>query len=173
MFVSNSGPLIWLSHVDRFGLLRDLFGAVAISPEVYAETVTRASGYPNAASVSAACEAGWMVVVPPGDGDTVTALTGSLHLAEAETLVLARERNATAVLVDDLHARAFAKTMGLKVIGTAGILLLARQRGMAVDVRGLLDAMRTKGFRLGDDVYADVLRRAAELGPPTGPLDSR
>jgi predicted nucleic acid-binding protein len=62
--------------------------------------------------------------------------------------------------------------MGLRVIGTAGILLLARQRGMAVDVRALLDAMRAKGFRLGNDVYADILRQAAALGVPAGPPDS-
>ena len=70
----NASPLIWLSHTGHFTLLQDLFEVVFIAPEVRAETVERAMGYPNTETVRAGCEAGWMVVVPPNDADGIVNL---------------------------------------------------------------------------------------------------
>ena len=67
-----------------------------------------------------------------------------------------------AVLVDDLQARHFASAMGLKVIGTASVLLLAHAKGIAVDVTATLDHMRRLGFRLREQVYQDILKRLAQ-----------
>jgi predicted nucleic acid-binding protein len=158
----NASPLIWLSHTGRFALLHELFEGVLIPPEVRAETVERAMGYPNAETVRVACEAGWMVVVPPNDAARVTVLRAQLHAGEAETLVMAAEQGVDAVLVDDLRARNFAMVMGLRVIGTAGILLLAHDQGMSVDVKSTLDAMRSRGFRLADSVYQAILQRIGD-----------
>ncbi len=49
--------------------------------------------------------------------------------------------------------------MGLRVIGTAGILLLAYERGISVDVKTALDAMRSRGFRLAESVYQAIVER--------------
>ena len=87
----NASPLIWLSHTGHFSLLQALFEVVLIPPEVWAETVERAMGYPNAEMVRAACETGWMVVVPPTDEARVTLLRTQLHAGEAEMLVMAEE----------------------------------------------------------------------------------
>ena len=158
----NASPLIWLSHTGRFALLHELFEVVLIPPEVRAETVERAMGYPNAETVRAACGAGWMVVVPPNDAERVTVLRAQLHAGEAETLVMAAEQGVDAVLVDDLRARNFAMVMGLRVIGTAGILLLAHAQGMRVDVKSTLDEMRRRGFRLAESVYQAILQRISD-----------
>jgi predicted nucleic acid-binding protein len=157
--VSNASPLIWLSQIDRFALLQTLFEVVMITPEVQAETVERAAGYPNAANVRAACAAGWMVGVPPNDTNKVAVLQAQLHAGEAETLVMAYEQRVEAVLVNDRHVRNFATAMGLRVIGTAGILVLAYERGLPVDVTATLDTMRRGGFRLADAVYQAIVQR--------------
>ncbi len=156
---SNASPLIWLSHTGHFALLPDVFEVVLIPPEVQAETVERAAGYPKAETVRVACETGWMVVVPPNDTGRVTMLRAQLHAGEAEMLVMADEQRVDAVLVDDLRARNFASAMGLRVIGTAGILLLAYERGISVDVKAALDAMRSRGFRLAESVYQAIVER--------------
>lgn len=155
----NASPLIWLSQTGHFALLHELFERVYIPPEVQAETVERAVGYPNAEAVRAGCAAGWMVVVSPHDADRVTVLRAQLHAGEAEMLVMADEQDVDAVLVDDLRAWNFAMVMGLRVIGTAGILLLAHAQGMSVDVKSTLDDMRHRGFRLADSVYQAILQR--------------
>ena len=159
---SNASPLIWLSQASQFALLHTLFKEVMITPEVQAETVDRAAGYPNVANVRAACTAGWMVVVPPNDTNKVAVLRAQLHAGEAETLVMAYEQQVDAVLVDDLHARNFATSMGLRVIGTAGLLVLAYERGISVDVTATLDTMRRGGFRLADAVYQSIVQRVRD-----------
>lgn len=68
MVACDAGPLIYLSQVGQFNLLRELFGAVAIAPAVKVETVDRATGYPSAGAVSDALAAGWMKVVAANDG---------------------------------------------------------------------------------------------------------
>jgi predicted nucleic acid-binding protein len=93
--------------------------------------------------------------------EKIAVLRAQLHAGEAETLVMAGEQWVEAVLVDDLQARHFATAMGLRVIGTAGVLLLARAKGITVDVKATLDHMRRLGFRLREQVYQDILKRLA------------
>jgi len=52
--------------------------------------------------------------------------------------------------------------MGLRVIGTAGVLLLAHAKGITVDVKATLDHMCRLGFRLREQVYQDILQRLAQ-----------
>jgi hypothetical protein len=103
-----------------------------------------------------------MTVVTPTDTGKVAALKAQLHAGEAETLVMGQEQSVDAVLVDDLQARNFATAMGLKVIGTAGILLLAHHKGIQLDVKAALDQMRSLGFRLKEHVYQDILKRVGQ-----------
>jgi uncharacterized protein len=120
---SNSSPIIWLSQTGHFDLLREVFGTILITPEVWAETVDRAAGYPNATNVMVATAAQWLQVMTPTDMEKIAVLRAQLRAGEAETLVMAGEQRVDAVLVDDLRARHFATAMGLRVIGTAGVLL--------------------------------------------------
>lgn len=159
---SNSSPIIWLSQTGHFDLLREVFDTVLITPEVRAETVDRATGYPNARNVMAARAAEWLQVMAPTDLEKIAVLRAQLHAGEAETLVMAAEQQVDAVLVDDLQARHFATAMGLRVIGTAGVLLLAHTKGITVDVKATLDHMRRIGFRLREQVYQDILKRLAQ-----------
>lgn len=162
MIACNSSLIIWVSQVGHFDLLRDVFGMVAIAPAVYAETVDRAVGYSNGANVRAAVAAGWMTVITPTDTSKLVILKAQLHTGEAETIVIAEEHKMDAVLVDDLQARNFATAMGLKIIGTAGILLLASEKGVRIDVKVALDAIRSLGFRLNEQVYQDILKRVGQ-----------
>jgi uncharacterized protein len=157
---SNSSPLIWLSQTGHFDLLREVLGTILIAPAVWAETVDRAAGYPNATNVMARA-AEWLQVITPTNLEKIAVLRAQLHAGEAETLVMAGEQRVDAVLVDDLQARHFATAMGLRVIGKAVVLLLPHARGITVDVKATLDHMRRLGFRLREQVYQDILKRLA------------
>lgn len=53
--------------------------------------------------------------------------------------------------------------MGLKVTGTLGILIAAKDRGLLPSVRPLLDALRADaGFWIGDALYGAVVAAAGE-----------
>ena len=52
--VSNSTPLIALSRINKFSLLKEYFGAVYIPKEVYEEVVTRGGNLFGAEEVASA-----------------------------------------------------------------------------------------------------------------------
>jgi predicted nucleic acid-binding protein len=163
--IADSGPLIWLSQIGRFDLLRQLFDTVIIAPAVYAETVTQAAGYPNAEYVQAAVAAEWMRVQAPCNDQLVLRLLETLHLGEAETLAIALENPMEEVLVDDLQARRTASKLGLRIVGTAGLLVIAQEQGLISEVKPHLDQLRSLGFRLSERVYQQILTSQTERLP--------
>lgn len=51
----------------------------------------------------------------------------------------------------------------LPLIGTVGILLLAKRRGLLDSVKDVLDEMQVKGTRISDRLYLQVLTLAEEI----------
>jgi len=82
---------------------------------------------------------------------------------EAASIILAVEEDAGLIILDDKDARKIAEKLGLKVMGTAGILLLAKKKGIIEEIKPILEEMRTSGFYLSDSIIKIVLREAGEL----------
>jgi predicted nucleic acid-binding protein len=76
---------------------------------------------------------------------------------------LALEVKARAILLDDDPARKLAGQLGLPVIGTAGVLILAKERRLIPAVRSSLDALIKNRFFLAQTVYELILMRAEEI----------
>jgi uncharacterized protein len=66
-------------------------------------------------------------------------------------------------IMDDLQARQLAEAIGLKVTGTLGILLRAKQAGLIPTVKPLIDDLAAQGFRLRPELHRDVLELAGEI----------
>ncbi len=89
-------------------------------------------------------------------------MKSSLDPGETEAICLALEIKADRLILDDLPARYLAKNLGIAVLGTAGVLFAAKQRGLIISVRPFLDQLRAKGFRLRKEVYEEILAAAGE-----------
>src|SRR4051794_13096141 len=63
----------------------------------------------------------------------------ALGLGEREAICLAAEMQASAIILDDEPARNTAIKLNLRVIGTAGVLVLAKERQLIDSVRPCLD----------------------------------
>lgn len=86
-----------------------------------------------------------------------------LDPGEATTLAAAAPLGAGClVLLDDPPARQRARALGLRIAGTAGVLLIAKQRGLIPAVRPLIEALMNADFRLSAEVVATVLEDADE-----------
>lgn len=68
----------------------------------------------------------------------------------------------TDAAVFDANPLRAAQRLGLRVTGTVGVLLMAKQHGLIESVRPLLDALLAQEFRLSLDVYDHALRLASE-----------
>ncbi|HHY56615.1 MAG TPA: DUF3368 domain-containing protein [Chloroflexi bacterium] len=151
--VSNAGPLIYLSVLNRFSLLENIFSTVFIPDAVYQEVVLDGRGQPGADEVRAAIASGWLVRSTVTERIAVDALLEELHAGEAEAIVLSRELAIERVLLDDRAARSKAQLMGLTVTGTVGILLLAHRATMIEDIRPDLDRLIESNFRISRRLY--------------------
>jgi uncharacterized protein len=114
--VSNSSPLIALEQIRQLDLLQSLFTEILIPDQVAAETVAsiQPRSWIRQQSLS-------LPVLPVVQRPT-------LGLGEREAICLAVEVHARAILLDDDPARKLAIQLGLPVIGTAGVLVLAKER---------------------------------------------
>jgi hypothetical protein len=82
---------------------------------------------------------------------------------ESEAISLAYELRADRVILDDLPARVLAQRLSIPLIGTLGILLAAKRRGFIAAIREPIDIRRRGGFRVANDLYRNLLKRAGEL----------
>ncbi len=62
----------------------------------------------------------------------------------------------------DRKARDVAFRMGLKVIGTVGILIRAKRAGLIPWLKPLMNDLADKGFRLSEDLKREALLLAGE-----------
>lgn len=147
--VSDSSPLIALLSVDRIELLERLFSDVLIPPAVHDEVFG----------------SGRIIVIPnfiqvenPRSETSVRFLRMSLHSGESEAITLALDKNVNRIVLDDKQARETADRLGLRVIGTLGVLILAKEKGILSEVRPLIVQMMERiSFRIAPAVLNRAL----------------
>ncbi len=157
--ISDATPLIAFAKINHLALLRELFDILYIPQAVYTEVAVSAPTRPGATIIR---HADWIQVRVPVDKRKIAYLRADLDPGEAEALVLAEELAADWVLIDEIKARLAAESLGIKYIGTVGLLLLAKQRGYIVAIKPVMDMLRSRKFYLSDRVYRSVLQQAGE-----------
>ena len=81
---------------------------------------------------------------------------------ESEAIALALELGNVFVLLDDKKARQIAKQLGLEIIGTIGLILRAKRKGLIEKVKPVLNELIMAGFRIKVNLYQEALRLANE-----------
>ena len=125
--VADTSPLVALHQISLIRILPALFGVILIPPAVAHE------------AISVNLES-WIEIrslqqeIPPA------VLQAEVDLGESEAISLALEVRASRLIVDDLQARRLATSLGLTIIGTTGLLLAAKQKGLIRAVRGVQPA---------------------------------
>lgn len=155
--VADASALVALARLDLLDLLSDLFDEVLVPEGVRDEAILGRADAPDARTIEHALSAGRLRLRPAAAESTGEAWQRSLGRGEAEVIQLARDSHADFVVLDDLAARRIADGLGLLVIGTVGVLLLARRAGRIAAVLPLVERLRATGFRLSDDVV-DAIR---------------
>jgi predicted nucleic acid-binding protein len=153
--VSNSSPLIALAKIEMLDILRD---DIVIPKAVFDEITKPEKEYAKELH-------GWGKdkIIEVKNGKAVEYLELIIDRGEAETIVLAEELNADAVLIDDLKARKIANLRGLNVIGAIGVLLNAKDKGLISEVKPLLEALTKRKIRISKELYDHALVLAHEV----------
>lgn len=147
--------------MGRLGLLEQLFHRLLIPVAVWNEVVRTGTDRPGAQAVQGVS---WLERRIVDRDDLVLTLRREIGPGEAEAIALAIGIDHPGPLVtDDLKARRVARRYGIAVTGSAGCLLLAKERGLISQVRSSIDELRTVGLYLGEDTMKHLLFLAGEV----------
>jgi len=147
VIVADASPLIFLGRIEHLFLLPELFDSVLVPGIVFHE-VTGFGERPGALAVRAAKDQGLIKVIDFARTERVDRLVELVDAGEAYAIALAIERGITQILMDDLVGRRLSQSRGLAPIGTLGVLVQAKRRGLITDLKPLLDAVESAGLRM-------------------------
>lgn len=155
-WVVNASPLIVLSKVNQQSLLTKLAEEWVVPQAVVREIEAGPSDDPARNYLSSHA----VNIVDPKLNTDVLAW----DLGEGETAVLsyALSQSGWRVVIDDGAARRCARTFGLSMIGTLGIIIRASQLKVIPAAVPILHDLRAAGLRLDDPLIRTAL--AASTG---------
>lgn len=162
--ISDTTPVISLLKANHLELLQRLYGNVLIPKAVYSE-LTENPVYAKEAKTIQTLD--FLKMVPVENVKSVNVLRSvtGLDAGESEALIMYDEQNADLLLMDEHKGRSVAKQLNVRYIGTAGILMLAYDKGLiqASDVKLCLDMMLDSGIRLDKRLCNIVLEHVGLL----------
>jgi predicted nucleic acid-binding protein len=158
--VADASPLILLARSELLSLLPALFSDILIPEAVWNEVDAAGPADPAVQQLSAAS---WpqVVQISPTPGDSEI-LQWNLGRGESEVLMAARRQTDCRALLDDRAGRSCARALEIPLLGTGGLLILAKNRGFIPSVAVALRALLHAGLWLSDDMYRLLLQHAGE-----------
>lgn len=171
--IADAGPLIGLARIGHLHLLGQLFGTVSVTQWV-ADEVLAGGDFADIAMLKSAFAEPWLQTVETdiAQADAWHAQCATLinlhqiDRGEASALLLAQQwtdqGGAALLLMDDHRGRQAAQHSKIAAMGTAGVLLLAKQAAAIAAVKPLLLALREDGYFLSQRLIDAVLVQAGE-----------
>ncbi|MCL2360397.1 MAG: DUF3368 domain-containing protein [Defluviitaleaceae bacterium] len=155
--VVNSTPLISLHDIGILDILSKMYNYVYIPYGVYEEVCVEGDikkdtllPFPNFAIQHITNE------------NAKRYFKTALHKGEVEVMILADELKADICIIDDKLAREYAKYLGLKLTGTLGLLVKAKERGFIESVKLYMDLMIQNEIFIGKLLYENIKKLVDE-----------
>ena len=158
--VADASPIIALARIEQLTLLTRVFSRAIVPLSVYLETQSRPE-LPDAQSIRTARER-VLLHVHEHPIQVVPGLPKELGDGEADAISLAVQINC-GVFMDERAGRTAARALGVKTIGTVGVLSLARSKGFVAELKPLISKLQQSGYFLANDLVESVLKSHGEL----------
>ena len=154
MIVSNASPLIVLLKIDKITILEELFQKIIVPEAVFKEITAKEDQRLIFGRLT------W-IEARKARYVEVAFLENFVNSGEAQAIALAKKLNAT-LLMDDAKARKYAKLLNVKVIGTLGLLKMAKRGGLIQSVRKVIDDMLAEGYYIEEKLIRRILQDVGE-----------
>jgi len=158
--ISDTSILSNFYLIGELKIIQFTFGKVLIPRKVFEELLLlRQFGR----DITALLNADWIEVKATSNMERYSDILQHLDPGEAEAIVLAEELDADFLLIDDLKGRKFAENLGLVVVGSVGILIQAKEKGVISDVKPYLEKLVSEaGAWISGALYDFVLKQVNE-----------
>ncbi len=157
IIICDSSPLIALSVIDQLDLLDKLFGEVYVPMSVFSEVAFATKPEANRIELWAKGK-----VVSATNEPLKQSFSMMLDEGESEAMALYFEKNADYLLLDEKKGRKIATYNHINVVGSLGILLLSKRKGLISLVAPLLNILQQSYIRISDELYHKTLQLAGE-----------
>ncbi|MDP2366590.1 MAG: DUF3368 domain-containing protein [Ignavibacteria bacterium] len=157
LVIADAGPLIAFARLHQIGLLPQLFGRVLVTDIVFRECAGR-SDFPESALILEAVARKQLELC---DAPDFSAFAQKIDTGEASAIAVAIDLGC-GVLMDDKTGRRMATNAGVPVIGTVGVLVLAKRKGLVPLVKPQIENLAASGYFLGEEVIAAALAASGE-----------
>ena len=148
VIISDTSCLILLDKIGELNLLTRLFGTIITTSEVASEF-----GQPLPS---------WVEIKKPSDKNYQSIIEATVDKGEASAIALAIEMDECLLIIDDLKGRKFANKIGLTIIGTIGVIVDAKLRGIIPSVKPTLAKIKLTNFRISKELEEIILKRSGE-----------
>lgn len=154
-WIVDASPLILLAKADKLDLLVQLAPRIQIPATVADEVAVLPVGRCVLDSLR-----DWER--PPDLPIPDEIARWSLDAGESQVLALALAQPGSRAVLDDLAARRAAEAIGVRITGTVGVILRAKQTGIVPAARPVLQHLRETGLYLSDRLFDEFLAIVGE-----------
>ncbi len=156
--IADSSPLIALSIVESLYWLDILFQNIGAPQAVYDEVTI--PGKTQSINLKEYLE---HRILPVKNTMAVAAFQLDLGPGESEAIVCAMENKADFILLDDHKARKTAKLNGVPVVGSIGVMILAKRHSLIPAIKPYIDTLRMNGIWISSSVIKTALSAVNEV----------
>jgi predicted nucleic acid-binding protein len=156
--VVNASPLILLSRIARLDLLTSLAELLVVPEAVIREIQAGSHRDETAGRIKDLSSILQVTDRPLPDRIRLW----DLGAGESQVLAHGLERPGAEVVLDDLAARRCARSLDLPMIGTLGVVILCRHRGVIGSARPVVEKLREAGLRLKPALMEEALVKVGE-----------
>src|SRR3989338_4750322 len=149
--VINASPLITLFCAGLHPLLPELFPDLVVPDAVWAEVVNRTHDDPATRGLP---EAIWAKKLATPVSQDV--MEWGLGAGETAVLSYAQHNRDYTAIVDDREARRCASVLNISLIGTAGVVVLARRRGLIDSTEVALRQLQGAGLWMSEQLIVKL-----------------
>ncbi len=153
--VTNTSPLLAFAKMQAFAIIGKLPFEFVCPAEVETEILVGANqGYETEIPE-------WLKVSPLNSAISPLAIA-SLDVGEAANIQLAIEQNIETVCIDERKGRSAALAVGLKVVGSLGLLGKAKTLGLISEIKPFIEKAKSGGIFYDEKLIENFLNSLGE-----------
>ena len=148
LVISDASCIIALEDIGELKILKELFSNIVITDIVREEIHAQ---LPE-----------WIYVSSDYEEKDKKILELEVDSGEASAIALALKNPGSRIILDERRGRKLAKRLGLKVIGTIGLIIRAKEKGIITSGKVVLEKLEKHGFWLSAKMKQDLLKKLKE-----------
>ena len=156
IIIADASPLVALAICDCLDLLELLFGDVRVSPAVYDEVTVAAK--PGAEKLSGYLQS----KVVKADLNFHIVGGDAIDKGELTSIALFKHLNADYLLIDEKAGRKVAKLNDVRIIGSLGVLIEAKRKGIIPLLKPYVEILRRSQAYFGEELLNYALSAVGE-----------